>query len=114
MKNIQEKIVSMLSAWVKEQAGITITYIDTSDDFRIIEFEDVYQAMDQDVIDLCRYNLKKAIADNFGWECTSDFCNPFIGFTMTEVKMIFSLTEEQVNTLIGYCSIVGGSNDNIA
>lgn len=109
MKNIQEKVVSMLSAWVKEQAGITITYIDTSDDFRIIEFEDIYQAMDQDVIDLCRYNLKKAIADNFGWECISDFCNPFIGFTMTEVKMIFSLTEEQVNTLIGYCSIVGGN-----
>lgn len=114
MKNIQEKIVNMLSAWVKEQASITITYIDTSDDFKIIEFTDIYQAMDQDVIDLCRYNLKKAITDNFGWKCISDFCNPFTGFTLTEVKIVFSLTEEQVNTLIGYCSIVGGSNGNIA
>lgn len=117
MINIQQKIINTLRAWIKEQAGITITYIDTSDDFKIIEFEDVYQITsgDREIINLCKDNLKKLVTNTFGWICIKDGDAFISGYTnIVEVKLSFQLTEEQVNTLIGYCGIVGGSNGNIA
>ena len=110
--DLQDKIYSVLSNLIKDKLGLSISYIDCSGDYKIIEIVDIFQAQDESVIDLCKFNIKKLLIETFDWKCTSDFNLPYSSYNIVESRLIFELTQEQVNVLIGYCGIIGGKYGN--